>query len=119
MVTGAGGAIGRAIAIHLAADGHRVAAVDIDIDAGDATADLIRERDGIALAIGCDLRREDEIVTAFARAERELGPVDVLVNNAAVFPSGPFVEVTVEELDDTFRVNQRAYFICASRPPGR
>ncbi len=113
LVTGAGGAIGRAIAIRLAADGHRVAAVDIDGDAVGATADLIREQDGIALAIGCDLRHEDEIVAASARAERELGPVDVPVKNAAVFPSGPFVEVTVEELDNTFRVNQRAYFICA------
>jgi NAD(P)-dependent dehydrogenase (short-subunit alcohol dehydrogenase family) len=113
LVTGAGGAIGRAIAIRLAADGHPVAAVDIDMDAVDATADLIRERDGIALAIGCDLRHEDEIADASAKAERELGPVDVLVNNAAIFPSGPFVDVTVEELDDTFLVNQRAYFICA------
>jgi NAD(P)-dependent dehydrogenase (short-subunit alcohol dehydrogenase family) len=113
LVTGAGGAIGRAIAIRLAADGHRVAAVDIDVDAVGATADLIRERDGTALAIGCDLRHQDEIADASEKAERELGPIDVLVNNAAIFPSGPFVEVTVEELDDTFLVNQRAYFICA------
>ncbi len=113
LVTGAGGAIGGAIAIRLAADGHQVAAVDIDMPAATATVDLIEERGGIALAIRCDLRNENEIVAASAKTERELGPVDVLVNNAAVFPSGPFVDVTVEELDDTIRVNQRAYFICA------
>ncbi len=113
LVTGAGGAIGGAIAIRLAADGHRFAAIDIDMHAATATVDLIEERGGIALAIRCDLRHEDEIVAASAKTERELGPVDVLVNNAAVFPSGPFVDVTVEELDDTIRVNQRAYFICA------
>ena len=113
LVTGAGGAIGRAIAIRLAADGHPVAVVDIDLAAATATVDLIEERGGIALAIRCDLRHEDEIVAASEKSERELGPIDVLVNNAAVFPSGPFVDVTVEELDDTMRVNQRAYFICA------
>ena len=37
----------------------------------------------------------------------------MLVNNAAVFPSGPFVDVTVTELDETMAVNQRAYFLCA------
>jgi NAD(P)-dependent dehydrogenase (short-subunit alcohol dehydrogenase family) len=113
LITGAGGAIGRAIAIRLGADGHPVASVDIDIDTASTTADLIREQGGTALAIRCDLRHENEIAAAFANSEEELGPVDVLVNNAAVFPSGPFVEVTVEELDDTTRVNQRAYFICA------
>lgn len=113
LVTGAGGAIGGAIAIRLAADGHPVAVVDIELAAATATVDLIEERGGIGLAIRCDLRHEDEIVAASEKSERELGPIDVLVNNAAVFPSGPFVDVTVEELDDTMRVNQRAYFICA------
>lgn len=113
LVTGAGGAIGGAIAIRLAADGHPVAVVDIELAAATATVDLIEERGGIALAIRCDLRHEDEIMAASEKSEREFGPIDVLVNNAAVFPSGPFVDVTVEELDDTMRVNQRAYFICA------
>ena len=37
----------------------------------------------------------------------------MLVNNAAVFPSGPFVDVSVEEHDDTITVNQRGYFLCS------
>jgi NAD(P)-dependent dehydrogenase (short-subunit alcohol dehydrogenase family) len=37
----------------------------------------------------------------------------VLVNNAAVFPAQPFLETTIEDHDDTFRVNERAYFLCA------
>jgi len=113
LITGAGGAIGRAVAIRLAADGHRVAAVDVDLDAARATADLIGQQGGTALAIRCDLRRENEIAAAFTQTDSGLGPVHVLINNAAVFPSGPFVEVTVDELDDTIRVNQRAYFLCA------
>lgn len=115
LVTGAGGAIGRAVAIRLAADGHRVSAVDVDLDTAQTTADLIGEQGGTAMAIPCDLRHEEEIVTAFTQTESRLGPVGVLVNNAAVFPSGPFVDVSVDELDDTIRVNQRAYFICAQQ----
>ena len=44
-----------------------------------------------------------------------LGPLAALVNNAAVFPSGPFVEMTPAEYDRAHHVNQRAYFFCAQR----
>lgn len=105
LVTGGGGALGGAIARRLAADGHTVAVVDID---GDAARRVASDLDG-AIAITCDLRDPDQIARACAAA----GRLDVLVNNAAVFPSGPFVDVTLAELDDTITVNQRAYFLCA------
>ena len=110
-MTGAGGAIGSAVAVRLAIDGHSVAVVDIDVETAEQTTSLIG--DGRGLAIGCDLRDESQIARAFAEATEAFGPLDVLVNNAAVFPSGPFVDVTIEDLDDTMRVNQRAYFLCA------
>lgn len=112
LVTGGGGAIGRGVALRLAGDGHVVAVVDIDLAAAQATVDAVAG-DGAAAAIECDLRDESQIAAAFRWAEEQHGPVDVLVNNAAVFPSGPFVDVTVDELDTTTRVNQRAYFLCA------
>jgi NAD(P)-dependent dehydrogenase (short-subunit alcohol dehydrogenase family) len=112
-VTGAGGAIGRAVSIRLAADGHSIAALDNHLTSAEKTVEMISERGGTAIAIGCDLRHEHEIRRSFAEADRALGPIEVLVNNAAVFPSGPFVEVSVAELDDTVAVNQRAAFLCA------
>lgn len=112
-VTGAGGAIGRAVAIRLAGDGHRVAVVDIDANTASATLAAIVAVGGSAVAIQCDLGEEAQIADAFGRCETELGSIDVLVNNAAVFPAGPFVDVAVEDLDATTRVNQRAYFLCA------
>lgn len=90
-----------------------MAAVDIDERGAEATCRRIQDAGGTALAIGCDLRDEQQIAAAFATAGDRLGSLDVLVNNAAVFPSGPFVEVSVADLDDTLRVNQRAYFLCA------
>ena len=113
LVTGAGGALGGAIALRLAADGHAIAVVDIDHERAARTAKNIEGAGGVALAVQCDLRNPDAIGDAFAQTSSRLGPVSVLVNNAAVFPSGPFVEVSVEEHDDTITVNQRAYFLCS------
>lgn len=113
LVTGAGGALGGAIALRLASDGHAVAVIDIDNESATETVERIEEAGGVALPIECDLRSPEAIQDAFRRTRSNLGPVSVLVNNAAVFPSGPFVDVTVEEHDDTITVNQRAYFLCS------
>ena len=113
LVTGAGGAIGRAVSVRLAGDGHPVAVLDIDLTAAEETARQIEALGGDALPIECDLRSEQQIAVSFERAIATLGPIAVLVNNAAVFPSGPFLEVTVDEFDNTIAVNQRAYFLCA------
>ncbi len=113
LVTGAAGAIGSAAARRLARDGHAISVVDVDDDGAGAVARRITEDGGSAIGIGCDLRDEDQIRNAFKLAAAEFGSLDVLVNNAAVFPSGPFVDVTVAELDETIAVNQRAYFLCA------
>jgi NAD(P)-dependent dehydrogenase (short-subunit alcohol dehydrogenase family) len=68
---------------------------------------------GRAVAVRADLRDPEAIRTAVATCEDRLGPLEVLVNNAAVFPAGPFLDVTVAEVDDTFAVNVRGYFLCA------
>lgn len=113
LVTGAGGALGSAIALRLAADGHVVAVVDIDEESAARTAERIQGAGGVALAVECDLRSPAAIEQAFTQTHSNLGPVSVLVNNAAVFPSGPFVDVSVPEHDDTITVNQRGYFLCS------
>jgi len=113
IVTGAGGAIGAAVSERLARDGHAVAAVDIDDRAAEETCRRIRHAGGTALAIRCDLRDEEQITAAFATTADRFGSLEVLVNNAAMFPVGAFVDVSLAELDDTIRVNQRAYFLCA------
>jgi NAD(P)-dependent dehydrogenase (short-subunit alcohol dehydrogenase family) len=115
LVTGAAGALGGAIAIRLAADGHPAAVVDVDLEGAARTVSAIAGQGGSAAAYRCDLRSAAEIEATFRRAEADLGPVSVLVNNAAVFPSSPFVDVTVEEHDDTIAVNQRAYFLCTQQ----
>jgi NAD(P)-dependent dehydrogenase (short-subunit alcohol dehydrogenase family) len=113
VVTGAGGALGRAIALRLASDGQPVAVVDVVAPAVAETVALIEGSGGKAIDLVCDLREVAAINAVVERAEDELGPVTVLVNNAAVFPVGPFIDVTEETYDNTEAVNQRAYFFAA------
>jgi 3-oxoacyl-[acyl-carrier protein] reductase len=79
VVTGSGAGIGRAIALRLAADGARVAIVDIRQEPAEQTLELAGG-DGVALV--CDVSDSSAVDTTLARIEAELGPADVLVNNA-------------------------------------
>ncbi len=97
IVTGAGGGLGHAIAVRLAQDGYAVAAIDVDQEAGDATAELVRQAGGAATSYALDLRDAEAIGRCIERVESEVGPVTALVNNAAVFPSGPFLDASVDE----------------------
>ena len=79
VVTGGGAGIGRAIGLRLARDGARVAVLDIRQDSADET---LRLAGGDGVALVCDVSDSVAVDGAFARVESELGPVDVLVNNA-------------------------------------
>jgi NAD(P)-dependent dehydrogenase (short-subunit alcohol dehydrogenase family) len=118
LVTGAGGALGRATALRLAKDGHAIAALDSDVAALEQTLHLLTNARARALAVPADLRSEDEILQAFEKTKAALGPVGLLINNAAIYPKGRFTEVPPPQYDDIVRVNQRAYYLaaqCAAR----
>ncbi len=112
-LTGAGGGLGRAMAMRLARDGHTIAACDQDAAALNETIEIVRAGGLLALPFVYDLRDEMEIERSFAEALKQLGPIGILVNNAAIYPSRPFLDVSAGEYDDVVRVNQRAYFLTA------
>lgn len=113
LVTGAGGALGRAIAARLAADGHDVAVLDRDAEALERTAALVEKAGARALALTTDLRDAAAIEDAVERTAAGLGTPRVLVNNAAVYPARPFLEVPLSEYEEVVAVNQRAYWVAA------
>ncbi|MFG3142220.1 SDR family NAD(P)-dependent oxidoreductase [Streptomyces sp. NPDC048211] len=113
LVTGAGGALGRAIAARLAADGHDVAVLDRDAASLEQTVEEVRKSGARALALTTDLRDAQAVEAAVERSAAELGTLRVLVNNAAVYPSRPFLDVPLAEYEDVVAVNQRAYWVAA------
>lgn len=88
VITGAGNGIGAAIAERFAARGARVLVGDLDAEAAETVAARIRAAGGTALAQAADVAREADIQALVARAEAELGPVDILCSNAGINQNG-------------------------------
>ncbi|PRY46903.1 SDR family NAD(P)-dependent oxidoreductase [Umezawaea tangerina] len=112
LVTGATSGIGRATAVLLAARGAHVVVAGRDAGRGDEVVAAIRAAGGKADFAASDLG-DAEAVRALARRAVDLGGgrVDVLVNNAGVFPAGPTAATTAEQVDAVFAVNVRAPFL--------
>ena len=113
LVTGGSRGIGRAIAISLAEAG---AAVMVNYreaaaEAG-AVADAITKAGGRAVAVGADVSEAADVARLIAAAERELGPVDVLVNNAGIALMRGVDDLTEEDFDRTIAVNLKSVFLC-------
>jgi 3-oxoacyl-[acyl-carrier protein] reductase len=105
LVTGAGQGIGRAIGLFLAGEGAAVAFHYHTSAAGaESAAASCREAGGRAAAVGADLGQPDDIARLVETVEGLLGPVDILVNNAAYTPTGAFLEQTPEAVRQAFQV---------------
>ena len=113
LVTGASRGIGRAVAISLADAGAAVA-VNYREKAADArdVAETIRKAGGRAMAIGADVSRATDVADMMSAVEGELGPVDVLVNNAGIGLVRTVDDLTEEDFDRTIAVNLKSAFLC-------
>lgn len=113
VVTGAGRAIGREIALRLAAEGARVVLAARSIEAMQSVAEQIRGEGGQALVLPMDLSDPRTIEATASRALAEFERVDILVNNSGVRgPSRPMWEIEPEEWEETFRVNVTGTYLC-------
>lgn len=105
VVTGAGSGIGRAVAQQFAKLGAHVVVSDVNLDAAKATAAMIRGNGGNASPARLDVT-EPADWEDFARGVlAEHGPVDVLVNNAGILVSGPFLQLSPAHWERQLRVN--------------
>ena len=110
-VTGGGAGIGASIVEHFCRQGARVAFVDIDRAASRAVVERIAASDHPApLFLPCDLRDIPALRAAIARAVEALGPIRILINNAAHDERHAIDEVTPEYWDDRMAVNLRHQF---------
>ena len=106
-VTGAASGIGAATARRLTKDGFTVVIADLNLD---AARDVAAEVD--ACALRCDVADNDSVRAALGDAEREVGPIDVLVNNAGADRMAMFVETEAPEWDTVLAVNLRGAIAC-------
>jgi 2-hydroxycyclohexanecarboxyl-CoA dehydrogenase len=107
IVTGGGGAIGRAIAVRLAEEGAAVGVLDREPEAAEAARRAVAERGGRACAAVVDIRSYDGCREAVRSVESELGPVDVLVNCAGWDRCVTFLESEPGLWDELIAVNLR------------
>lgn len=118
LVTGAAGGIGRGIAIKFAQEGARVGVLDLRREDAQVVVDEIRALGGQAVALGADISDEAQANAAVTDLRKAFGPINVLVNNAAVMPSGRLHEITPEAFDRCFAVNVRGtYLMCRAVLP--
>jgi hypothetical protein len=123
IVTGASRGIGAAIATRFAADGAKLAIAARTVHEGDhrlegsleSTAERIRSGGGEVLTVTADIARAEDRERLISTVERELGPVDVLVNNAAVTYYEPVLDFSERHFDLMVSVLVRAPFQLAQR----
>ncbi len=114
LVTGAGLRVGRALALALGDAGCRVA-VHYGRSETDAqeTASLIQSMGSQAVTIQADLEDATQVAALAAAVEDQLGPIEILVNNASIFDKVGLDDVSTENWDRHFAINVRAPFLLA------
>jgi 3-oxoacyl-[acyl-carrier protein] reductase len=113
IVTGAGGGLGGGICSALTLAGAAVAAVDVERDKAEQVAKSVSHDRARCVAFETDISNRSLVEEMARRVAGEFGGVDILVNNAAIYPSRPWTEITEEEWDEVLAVNLKGYFLCA------
>jgi dehydrogenase/reductase SDR family protein 4 len=111
LVTGGGRGIGKAITERLAAAGAHVAIASRKLDVLTRTAAELAPLPGRVLPIACHVGKREDLERAVSTTVRELGPIDILVNNSATnVQNGPALEATDEQFDKMAEINLKAAF---------
>ncbi|MGQ0466216.1 MAG: SDR family NAD(P)-dependent oxidoreductase [Sporichthyaceae bacterium] len=113
VITGAAQGIGAATARRFAAEGARVAVVDLSEERGAGTVEEITSAGGTAIAIGADVSKSDSVNAAVERVVEELGGIHVLVNNAGVTKDNMLFKMTEEDWDVCVDISLKGSFLMA------
>jgi NAD(P)-dependent dehydrogenase (short-subunit alcohol dehydrogenase family) len=111
-VTGGAQGIGRAIALHFAQHGYAISIADTRATAGRETLRALRRKGAKAEFFRTDIAQESEVKAWLRATARGLGCPDVLVNNAGIRASAPFLTLSPKAFDLVLAVNLRGAFLC-------
>jgi len=113
LITGAGQGIGRGIAVQLAHDGYNIAIADINLNNLAETAREISALGVKVLKIEANVANSYDVQNMVQATMDEFGLLDVLVNNAGIYPFEPFMDMTEEQWDKVISVNLKSLFLCS------
>lgn len=111
LVTGGGSGMGKATSLRLAREGRAVGVLDVDEGAARAVAAEIGAHGGNAIAVTADISSREQIRGGLAQVRAQLGPVTILVNNAAIENFCPLGELDDAAWDRLMAVNLKGFFI--------
>lgn len=111
LITGSGPNINGGIAYALADEGAKLICVDVNAGYAEACAKAIRERGGEAVAVVCDVTREDQVQAAIQKGEAALGPVDILLNGAVIQVRKGVLDLAVEDFRRLIDVSLAGTFL--------
>jgi len=112
-ITGAGGGIGRALAVNFAQVGVRVVLLDRSAADANESAQDVERAGGAAHVVACNVADPDNVAAAAEQSISAFGPVDILVNNAALLRPGSLDTLSFAEWNALLSVNLTGYFLCS------
>lgn len=113
VVTGGAAGMGKATSKKLAADGHSVGVIDIDLEGAEAVANAIISGGGKAIAVRGDIGDRTQVESAIAAVRQALGPITVLVNNAAIENFCALEDLDDSTWDRLMAINLRGAYVAA------
>ncbi|MFC2027851.1 SDR family NAD(P)-dependent oxidoreductase [Chloroflexota bacterium] len=113
LVTGGGIGIGQAIVLRLAEAGAKVMIADIDTETAGQTAQLVQSSGGTAQIIEADACCSDHATKAVQATVEAFGSIDVLVNNAGIYPVSPVMDTSEELINKVIELNLKGSFLFA------
>ena len=118
IVTGAGQGIGKALALGLAREGAKVVVAEINEKNALAVQREIQAAGGIAFASPTDVSNEASVQAMMSDSLRQFGSIDILINNAGIFPVSSVEEMREEEWDRVIGTNLIGAFLCSRAVAG-
>src|SRR4051812_24041584 len=112
LVTGGAQGIGAGIAARLAADGAKVAVLDLNQEQAQITVDQITGIGGTAIALGADVSKADQVQAAVDQVAAEFGGLHILVNNAGVLRDNLLFKMSEEDWTTVMDVHLKGAFLC-------